>query len=168
MLNAKVEIESREGVEIDSSKADILLNSKGEWNGSKLPKIVMETGEDINEDSFACGRRMMNWKEEKSKNLWIVERKGKGRSREESEEMEILETAENPRKKRKVEEEVEVQVEVPGKEATKDKDGVGIRNMKGQGTKEKKEGNTQNNTHGTTITQSYFVLSVPGWEPCSS
>ena len=48
-----------EGVEIDHSKADILLNSKGEWNGSKLPKIVMETGKDINEDSFACGRRMM-------------------------------------------------------------------------------------------------------------
>ena len=29
----------QEGVEIENSKADIIMNSKGEWNGSRIPRI---------------------------------------------------------------------------------------------------------------------------------
>ena len=39
-----------EGVEIDNSKARILMNSKGEWNGSRIPRIVIEVGEEIQEE----------------------------------------------------------------------------------------------------------------------
>ena len=39
-----------ESVEIDSSKADIVMNSKGEWNGSRLPRIIIEVGEELQED----------------------------------------------------------------------------------------------------------------------
>ena len=33
-----------EGVEIATCKAAVVMNSKGEWNGSKLPKMVIERG----------------------------------------------------------------------------------------------------------------------------
>ena len=39
-----------EGVEINSSKADIIMNSKGEWNGSRIPRVVIEVGEKIQDD----------------------------------------------------------------------------------------------------------------------
>ena len=39
-----------ESVEIDSSKADIVMNSKGEWNGSRIPRIIIEVGEELQED----------------------------------------------------------------------------------------------------------------------
>ena len=39
-----------EGVEIELNKADILLNSKSEWNSSKIPRIVIECGEDQEKD----------------------------------------------------------------------------------------------------------------------
>ena len=34
-----------EEVEILNSKADVIMNAKGEWNGSKLPRIIIERGE---------------------------------------------------------------------------------------------------------------------------
>ena len=37
----------QEGVEIDCSKAGIVMNSKGEWNGSRLPRIRIEIGDDV-------------------------------------------------------------------------------------------------------------------------
>ena len=39
----------REGVEIEMSGA-VLMNSKSEWNGSKIPRIVIEAGEEQIED----------------------------------------------------------------------------------------------------------------------
>ena len=39
----------KEGVEIEMSKG-VLMNSKSEWNNSKIPRIVIETGEDQRED----------------------------------------------------------------------------------------------------------------------
>ena len=40
-----------EGVEIETNGADIILNSKSEWNGSRLPRIVIECGEELEEDA---------------------------------------------------------------------------------------------------------------------
>ena len=45
----------QEGVEIENSQADIIMNSKGEWNGSRLPRIVIEVGDEIQEDGVECG-----------------------------------------------------------------------------------------------------------------
>ena len=146
-----------EGVEIDSSKAVIIMNSKGEWNGSKLPKIVMETGEDIEEDTFSSGKRMMNWQEVRSKNMWIVERKRKRRERENEE----IEVNENPEKKRKVETEVEKQAEVPEneKEEVKEKDKV---NRVGKGTIKKGQGtkitNKQKEMTNNVVTKYFLVV----------
>ena len=39
-----------EGVEIEVNKADLLMNSKSEWNQSRLPRIVIESGETLMED----------------------------------------------------------------------------------------------------------------------
>ena len=39
----------REGVEIESSRGE-LMNSKSEWHNSRIPRIVIETGEKLTED----------------------------------------------------------------------------------------------------------------------
>ena len=39
-----------EGVELELNRADIVLNSKSEWNHSKIPRITIEVGEEIEED----------------------------------------------------------------------------------------------------------------------
>ena len=39
----------REGVEIEMSKNE-LMNSKSEWNHSRIPRIVIQTGEKQSED----------------------------------------------------------------------------------------------------------------------
>ena len=38
-----------EAVFIDNNQADIIMNSKGEWNGSKLPRVVLEIGDKVNQ-----------------------------------------------------------------------------------------------------------------------
>ena len=40
----------QESIEIEHSKADIVMNSKGEWNGSRIPRIVIEVGDKIQEE----------------------------------------------------------------------------------------------------------------------
>ena len=35
-----------EGVELEMNAASIILNSKAEWNHSKIPRIIIEVGED--------------------------------------------------------------------------------------------------------------------------
>ena len=40
----------REGVELEMSQATIVMNSKSEWNNSRIPRIIIETGETIKED----------------------------------------------------------------------------------------------------------------------
>ena len=39
-----------EGVELEMNKADIILNSKSEWNNSGIPRIVIEVGDEVEED----------------------------------------------------------------------------------------------------------------------
>ena len=40
----------QEGVEIECSTDDLVLNSKGEWNGSRLPRLRIEVGEKLEND----------------------------------------------------------------------------------------------------------------------
>ena len=40
----------REGVELEMSGAAMILNSKSEWNHSKIPRIVVETGDELKND----------------------------------------------------------------------------------------------------------------------
>ena len=40
-----------EGVELEACKAQIVMNSKSEWNHSKIPRIVIEVGEDMEQDN---------------------------------------------------------------------------------------------------------------------
>ena len=56
-LNRQVD----EGVEIALCKADIVINSKGEWNGSKLPRMIVERGDQVEVDPGDVNVRMMNW-----------------------------------------------------------------------------------------------------------
>ena len=39
-----------DGVELQASKADIIMNSKAEWNHSKIPRIMVEVGEEEETD----------------------------------------------------------------------------------------------------------------------
>ena len=41
----------QEGVELELNGAEVLMNSKSEWNNSKLPRIVIESGERLEEDA---------------------------------------------------------------------------------------------------------------------
>ena len=36
-----------ESVKIETEKVNILLNSKGVWNGSKIPTVVLEIGDRV-------------------------------------------------------------------------------------------------------------------------
>ena len=40
----------REALEIEGSGAEVVLNMKGEWNGSRIPRIRVEVGDKISED----------------------------------------------------------------------------------------------------------------------
>ena len=40
----------QEGVELECSKAKIIMNSKSEWNHSRIPRIMIEVGEEIEGD----------------------------------------------------------------------------------------------------------------------
>ena len=74
-----------------------------------LPRIVLEAGDNIEEDDFSNSGRMMNWKEGKIKNSWIIERK----SKRASEVVEEAEQDENRKKKKRRIEVVEPLAEVP-------------------------------------------------------
>ena len=52
-----------EGVEINLCQADVILNSKGEWNGSRLPRMLVERGEQIELEENDVNVRMMNWEQ---------------------------------------------------------------------------------------------------------
>ena len=40
-----------EGIELEMNTAQIILNSKAEWNHSKIPRIMIEVGEEREEDT---------------------------------------------------------------------------------------------------------------------
>ena len=39
-----------EGVALEINKADIILNSKSKWNHCRIPRIVIEVGDELEED----------------------------------------------------------------------------------------------------------------------
>ena len=41
-----MECQIAESVRIETEKVDILLNSKDEWNASKIPRVVLEIGDE--------------------------------------------------------------------------------------------------------------------------
>ena len=104
-----------EGIEILKSKADIIMNAKGEWNGSKLPRLLVERGNRVEEDEEDPSARM--WQED-SRNYWNIQcsqkRKGDSddnerddrqkveeeESREENKSEEL--SSRNPKKKRRL------------------------------------------------------------------
>ena len=47
----------QEGVEIENSTAKIVMNSKGEWNGSRIPRVVVEVGEKLHEEENNDNKR---------------------------------------------------------------------------------------------------------------
>merc|ERR1712208_107992 len=40
----------REALDIEGSRADVVLNEKGEWNGSRIPHLRVEVGNTIEEE----------------------------------------------------------------------------------------------------------------------
>ena len=64
----------QESVEISNSQASVIMNSKGEWNGSKIPRIVIEVGKDVlEEDDEDIYRRLPDKdKKEKTKERWEI------------------------------------------------------------------------------------------------
>ena len=45
-----LERQVREGVQLEMCTADIVMNSKAEWNGSRIPRIIIEEREKQTED----------------------------------------------------------------------------------------------------------------------
>ena len=41
-----------ESVTIDQSEADIIINSKSEWGSSRIPRLVIEVGQKVNQEDF--------------------------------------------------------------------------------------------------------------------
>ena len=39
-----------EGVELDMNGAEIILNSKSEWNNCGIPRVMIEVGDEVEED----------------------------------------------------------------------------------------------------------------------
>ena len=76
-----------EGVEIGHSTATVIMNSKSEWNGTRIPRIVVEVGEQIHEEEGGEQPRQIGgkWKEEKvtKKSGWDVKNLKKRKREEE-------------------------------------------------------------------------------------
>ena len=45
-----LERQVHEGVQLELHKADLILNSKAEWNHDRIPRIIIETGGELVED----------------------------------------------------------------------------------------------------------------------
>ena len=73
-----------EGVELEMSRAGTILNSKSEWNHSKIPRIIIETGEDQTEDkesgmgNATTKRRKEEEKKRRGVQLYVAEKRGRG------------------------------------------------------------------------------------------
>ena len=63
-----------EGIEILKSSAGIIMNAKGEWNGSKLPRLLVERGDKVEEDDDDPSSRM--WQED-DRNCWQIKESSK-------------------------------------------------------------------------------------------
>ena len=49
-----------EGVEIETNAAAVVMNSKSEWGGSKIPRIMIEIGDEVEEDNRSGMSRSTN------------------------------------------------------------------------------------------------------------
>ena len=49
-LKKNLQRQIREGVELEMSTANVIMNSKSEWNNSKIPRIVIESRENQTTD----------------------------------------------------------------------------------------------------------------------
>ena len=86
-------------MEIEGNKADIIMNSKSEWNQSRLPRIIIETGEDMREDE-ASGINKSGENRAERRGLKMSRSKNQKRNHEVGEEGETWEGY----KRRKMEE----------------------------------------------------------------
>ena len=59
------------------------MNAKGEWNGSKLPRILIERGDKVEHEEEDSSNRM--WKEEDDRNYWKIEKVISGKRKGEKE-----------------------------------------------------------------------------------
>ena len=58
----------QEGVEIETNGAEVLMNSKSEWNQSRLPRIIIEAGGTQTEDKESgLGQRDEEGRKQKKK-----------------------------------------------------------------------------------------------------
>ena len=53
-------------IEGGASGADMMLNSKAEWNGSRIPRLTVEVGATVNQQDFRGGAQVVR----KLTNLW--------------------------------------------------------------------------------------------------
>ena len=92
----------QEGVEINNSTANIIMNSKGEWNGSRIPRVVIEVGEKLQEEIEDTETGTRRWTDSKIKKSYKRERGEKEKKRR-GETGEIEETELRPpvKKRRK-------------------------------------------------------------------
>ena len=97
-----------ESVEIECSKAKYVLNSKGEWNGSRIPRIRIEVGEELEEDEddtlAGTSNKVTKGKWPGGNKSWSINNQKKRRSENESEEP--------ARKRRRAEKSSEEQIQV--------------------------------------------------------
>ena len=87
----------QESVEIECSLAKIIMNSKGEWNGSRIPRIKIEVGEKLQEEDDDKYTKKSDKKNEHVETReWTTERLTKRKMRE-------GETSPQPKRMRKSE-----------------------------------------------------------------
>ena len=81
-----------ESIEIEHSKANIIMNSKGEWNGSRIPRVVVEVADEVQDEEGEEQRTFKNKKIDKNRNTnengkWNMENlKKRKRDQDETEE----------------------------------------------------------------------------------
>ena len=88
-----LERQVREGVELEMCTADIVMNSKAEWNGSRIPRIIIEerekqTGDKNSGMSRTTGenrKRSLKVREAKKGRMETGGEKGEKRLRKETE-----------------------------------------------------------------------------------
>ena len=73
-----------EGVELDTNSADIVMNSKGEWGHCKIPRVVIEVGDAVEEDgeNGMCRSTELGGRERKRGGLKVKKQEKRSQGRE--------------------------------------------------------------------------------------
>ena len=74
-----------EGVELDTNAADIVMNSKAEWNHCRIPRVVIEVGDEVEEDTDRGMSRSTETLEKERKTRGMKKKKQEKRMQEEKE-----------------------------------------------------------------------------------